>query len=135
VKTFRASGRYSTAQLGRAALALAMVLAIAPAHAQQDACGDLCDSEIVVNANLAGCFLAEYDKLAAQDGPAVAVDLSACPADRGVVKSLPMPGQAATDEPDVTFVVSKTKLECLKKKLQEPGVVLDPTARISLTAC
>jgi hypothetical protein len=71
----------------------------------------------------------------AQDGPAVAVDLSACPADRGVVKSLPMPGQASTDEPDVTFVVSKTKLECLKKKLQEPGVVLDPTAKISLTAC
>jgi hypothetical protein len=32
-------------------------------------------------------------------------------------------------------MISRTQLDCLKKKLEAPGVVLDPTATIELDSC
>ncbi|MES0037978.1 hypothetical protein NKJ74_22385 [Mesorhizobium sp. M0046] len=64
---------------------------------------------------------------------AVVVDLSSCTS-RGVVEPLPSPGKAQV-EPDVQFIVSRTQLDCLKKKLETPGIVLDPSATIELDSC
>lgn len=116
-----------------ASIAFAAAMLWSGLVAAQDDCA-ICSSEIVTNGGLADCFLTEYGKLEEQAGPAVAVDLSQCPSSRGVIKGLPVPGQAA-EVPDVVFTISKTKLECLKKKLEEPGVVLDPTAKINLDHC
>lgn len=100
----------------------------------QDPCG-LCDKEVVTNSSLADCFLSAYQELALQTGSAIVVDLSSCEAtSRGVVEALPTPN-SGTAAPDTEFMVSRSQLECLKKKLEEPGLVLDPTATIELESC
>lgn len=103
------------------------------AAAAQESCG-LCDKEIVTNSDLASCFLADYPELAGKTDGAVVVDLSQCPQSRGVVEALPSPN-ISTEEPDVKFMVSRAQLACLKRKLEEPGLVLDPSARIDLGSC
>lgn len=112
--------------------AAAAALVIAHAAAAEDACG-LCDDKVVINSDLAGCFLEEYGALAQRSSGAIVVDLSDC-ASRGVVEALAPPVVGA-EEPDVKFMVSRSQLECLKRKLEEPGVVLDPTATIELNQC
>jgi hypothetical protein len=97
-----------------------------------DACG-LCVKQIVTNSELATCFLDQYDQIAKSSGGAVVVDLSNC-ASRGVVEALPSPNKGAA-EPDVQFMISRLQLECLKKKLEAPGIVLDPSAIIELDSC
>ena len=99
------------------------------------ACG-LCPTEIVTNSALASCFLDEYQQLARDTDGAVAVDLSECANDRGIVEPLQMPGMTS-QEPDVSvsFMVTQTQLDCLKGKLEEPGLVLDPSATIDLGSC
>lgn len=106
-----------------------------PAMAQEEPCG-LCDEEVTMNAQLAQCFLAQYRDLEQRTSAAVAVDLSACPQvkDRGVVAALPT-AQAAAVEPTLEFMASRKQLSCLKEKLEEPGLVLDPSATIKLDAC
>lgn len=107
--------------------------AFTPAGASADeACG-LCAETVVLNSELASCFLENYDQLAKEDGTAIAVDLSTC-GSRGIVEALPTPDGAAV-EPDTQFMISRPQLDCLKKKLQEPGLVLDPSARIELDSC
>lgn len=99
----------------------------------QEAC-DLCEKEITTNPDLAKCFLDEYTNLASQTGDAVAVNLNDCEGSRGVVPSLPTP-TSGTAEPDLEFMVSRTQLDCLKRKLEDPATVLEPTATIALDAC
>ncbi|MFD2052201.1 hypothetical protein ACFSQT_03425 [Mesorhizobium calcicola] len=97
-----------------------------------EACG-LCVKQIVTNSELATCFLDQYDQIAKSGNGAVVVDLSGC-ASRGVVEALPSPNKGAA-EPDVQFMISRLQLECLKKQLEAPGIVLDPSATIELDSC
>ncbi|HEV7255984.1 MAG TPA: hypothetical protein VGN97_23195 [Mesorhizobium sp.] len=124
---------------GRGRLAAAFLFAATSAASAQTSCG-LCDTEVVTNSALASCFLERYEELDQKEGAAVAVDLSNCPppaeaSDRGVVEALPGPGFGTAEEPDLKFLVSPVQLDCLKAKLEEPGLVLDPQARIDLGAC
>jgi hypothetical protein len=107
------------------------LLLIANASAE-DACG-LCAKQIVTNSELATCFLDQYDQIAKTNSDAVVVDLSSC-ASRGIVEALPSPNRASV-EPDVQFMVSRPQLQCLKKQLEAPGIVLDPSATIKLDSC
>jgi hypothetical protein len=113
-----------------AGLAASLFL-IANASADE-ACG-LCVKQIVTNSELATCFLDQYDQISKAGSGAVVVDLSNC-ASRGVVEALPSPNKGSA-EPDVQFMVSRLQLECLKKKLEAPGIVLDPSATIELDSC
>ncbi len=98
----------------------------------QEACG-LCAKQVVINSELATCFLDQYDQFAKTSSDAVVVDLSSC-ASRGVVEALPSPNKAPA-EPDMQFIVSRPQLACLKRQLEAPGVVLDPSATIKLDSC
>ncbi len=119
---------------------LAITLPVAGA-AHADDCL-ICDREVVLDQKLAACFLSRYDILQTKRSEAVAVDLTDCPdvdnkgqeQERGVIEALTMPqGQAAT--PDPTFMITRSQLSCLKHRLEEPGMVLDPAARIALDDC
>jgi len=115
------------------AAAAATFMFVASSAIAQEACG-LCEKEITTNADLAQCFLDEYDTLAGQAGAEVVVDLNNCEASRGVVEALPTPN-AGTAAPDLEFMISRSQLDCLKRKLEEPGLVLDPSVTISLDSC
>jgi hypothetical protein len=125
VKAVLVSLRLGLACLSAASLALSTAWAEEP-------CG-LCSQSIVTNSSLADCFLEQYDQLAKEDGAAIAVDLSDC-GSRGIVEALPSPN-AAVVEPDTQFMLSPAQLACLKKKLEEPGLVLDPSVKIELGSC
>jgi hypothetical protein len=99
----------------------------------QEKCG-LCAREIVTNSTLATCFLQEFDGLSKGDSAAVAVDLSECGESRGVVEALPSPDLTAV-QPSVKFMVTRSQLACLKTKLEQPDLVLDPSAKIGLSDC
>lgn len=99
-----------------------------------DGCG-LCVSSIVTNSALAQCFLDRYDGYAARDAAAVAVDLQDCEEQgRFIIEALPSPLQSI-DVPDTSFLVARDDLACLKEKLEQPGLVLDPVKRIDLGDC
>ncbi|MBX3567975.1 MAG: hypothetical protein KF914_07955 [Rhizobiaceae bacterium] len=104
--------------------------------AAQDVCG-LCDRQVVTNSDLAACFLKEYETIASGDDPVVVVDLSQCEASRALAEALPSPlqGDQPVLEPDFQFMISRLQLACLKQKLEEPGLVLDPFAKIDLDSC
>lgn len=121
------------ARLKATSLAVASAFLMATAAAAQDSCG-LCDKVIVTNSDLATCFLAKYQELESAGKDLIAVDLSECPESRGVVEALPPPG-VTVEEPSVKFMVSPAQLACLKRKLEEPGLVLDPSAKIDLESC
>lgn len=119
------------------ALALAMT-AGAPAGAEEAACG-LCARTVVINSALAGCFLKRFAEWQAKSTAAIVVDLSACEGapteeERGIVAALPTPGLSAA-LPDTQFIVTLSQLVCLKRKLEDPALVLDPAATINLAAC
>lgn len=97
------------------------------------ACG-LCARTVVVNSQLASCFLEKYPQLAATPAAAVAVDLEDCEQERGVVAPLRGP-QARPMQPSMKFFLSPDQLACLKQKLEQPGVALDPAVEIDLGAC
>lgn len=108
-------------------------VSVIPVAGAAEPCG-LCDRKIVTNSVLASCFIAEFEKLTTKKSAAVVVDLSDCEQDRGVVDALRMPG-AGIDEPDVRFILSPEQMSCLKSRLEQPGLVLDPTAIINLDDC
>lgn len=114
-------------------ISLLTVLMFSVSANAEDPCG-LCDKEIVTNSVLATCFLDQYQQLAAKANGAVVVDLSNCEESRGVIEPLPTPGEVVV-EPDVQFLLTHAQLICLKGKLEQPGLVLDPTAKIELDAC
>lgn len=101
--------------------------------AKAEECG-LCDRTVVINSDLASCFLEKYPQYAQAGSGAVVVDLSECFESRGVVEALAPPGVVA-EEPNLQFMLSRAQLACLKQKLEEPGLVLDPSARIDLESC
>lgn len=119
-------------RLSPALAIVAFCAAGALAQDQGEDCG-LCAKEVTVNADTATCFLQEYEKLAEGDSKAVAVDLSDCNS-RSVVEPLPAP-KLGEREPDTTFIVTRAQLSCLKAKLEQPDLVLDPSATIELDAC
>jgi len=114
------------------AAAVSALLCVASTLSAQEACG-LCEKEITTNSDLAKCFLDDYQNLASQAGAEVVVDLNDCEESRGVVEALPTPN--AGTAPDLEFMISRSQLTCLKRKLQEPDLVLDPSVTISLDSC
>ena len=114
------------------AIVVAAVFSISSAAAGAT-CG-ICDTEIVINSELASCYLEQYDKLAALDEKAIVVDLSDCAESRGIVEALPS-ANLTVDEPDTEFMISPSQLACLKAKLEDPNIELDPSATIDLASC
>ena len=113
---------------------LAGLAAFAGAAAAEP-CG-LCDETIVTNSALAQCFLDEYPFLAGKAGGPIVVDLSACEQQRSIVPPLGSSGEQVPEpEPSVQFVVTRTQLECLKTRLEQKDVELDPSATIELDTC
>lgn len=107
---------------------------IAAVPAAQAECG-LCASSVVVNSTLANCFLEKFPEISARAGEAVAIDLGDCEQERGVVAALRGPQVPATEAPSLRFILSPAQIACLKQKLEQPGVVLDPALKIDLGAC
>ncbi|WP_187969903.1 hypothetical protein [Aquibium microcysteis] len=99
-----------------------------------ETCG-LCASEVVISPPLAACLLSQYEVLATgDDGGAIAVDLSECEQERGIIEALPSL-TAAPPEPDLQFFLSRRQLDCLKTRLETPGAVEPPVSTIDLRAC
>ena len=121
-----------TRLIGRCA-GLATALLFASTALAAEPCG-LCDREVTINSALATCFLAQYQQLAAKTDGTVVIDLSSCEQDRGVVEPLAMPG-GSIEDPDLQFMLTKAQMNCLKTKLEQPDLVLDPTAKIELDSC
>lgn len=94
----------------------------------------ICASSVVMNEDLATCFLEKYGDPETVAGDTVAVDLSRCERSRSIVLALPEP-KAAVEEPDTKFLLSRGQVECLKDKLQSDEIDLDPSARIDLGTC
>jgi hypothetical protein len=93
----------------------------------------LCSTEVVMNSELASCFLEKYEKLAKETDQTIVVDLSDCQS-RGIVEALPSLDVTA-EQPDTEFMIARSQLDCLRKKLEDPDIKLDPSAKIDLTTC
>lgn len=117
-------------------IATAVVLVVAGSIGAAQAAGTcgVCDTEVVTNKQLAQCFLDQYEQLVAKANGAVIVDLSECEQARGVIEPLPPPG-VVVEEPDLEFMLSRAQLDCLKAKLEDPAIDLDPSAKIDLASC
>ena len=112
---------------------LATTLAVTAAASAE--CG-LCAKTVIVNSKLASCFLEKYPQLSSRANGAVAIDLADCDeAERGVVAALRGPQTQAAEMPSLKFILSLSQLSCLKQKLEEPGLVLDPSLKIDLETC
>lgn len=131
------SGRY----LAIAMIATALITS-GGAHASDCL---ICDEEVVLDRKLATCFLERYEILQTRQGGALVVDLTDCPElnepasedgeqDRGVIEALKMP-EASIGEPDPTFMITRTQLVCLKSRLEDDAIDLDPAAKIVLDDC
>ncbi len=122
--------------LACAGLGAALAASVTAAAFAQAPCGT-CDREIVTNGELADCFLEQYQTYAANSDGVVFVDLSGCPASRGVVKALsdPVASDPQAAEPTLQFYVPKQQLDCLAAKLKDPQMPLDPSAKIELDGC
>src|SRR5689334_19459932 len=70
----------------------------------------LCDTEVVMNQELASCFLDQFDKFAGEKGSTIMVDLSECAESRGIVEGLPTVGGGG-EEPNTEFIVSRSQLD------------------------
>ena len=117
-------------------IAAALSLMLAGAHAgaaAEQACG-LCAKSVVINSALASCFLEQYPLLERRSTATVAINLEDCEEERGVVAALRGPN-AAGAQPSRKFFLSLSQLVCLKRKLEDPGMDLDPSAQIDLGDC
>ena len=126
------SERNTGFRIAGAVLAASLALA-GGARAEEPPCG-ICARTVVIDSDLAQCFLERYPQLVSRAGGAVAVNLEDCETSRGVVAAL-RPPRVGGDEPTLRFIVSTTQLACIKAKLEEPDVVLDPSLTIDLDAC
>lgn len=112
----------------------ALPLAIATTAVAAQECR-LCARAVVTNSALATCFLQDYDALATDTDPTVIVDLSDCEfSSRSVIAPLPSP-HLKDEPPDVQFILTRAQLACLRERLVDPELVLDPSARIPLDDC
>ena len=94
----------------------------------------LCARSVVTTRTLAACFLSKYGA-AEPKGAAVAIDLTGCAGgQRGIVTALPAPAKGLA-KPDTRFLVSPAQLDCLRQRLSDPALELDPQARIELDTC
>lgn len=127
--------RYVMSSMKRISLVAATtaLLGIQAARAEE-ACG-LCQQEVVTNSELAECFLQRFEEFASKANGTVIVDLTDCEQQRGIVDVLPTIESIKAEEPDLRFMVMRAQLDCLKTKLEDPNVVLDPSARIRLDSC
>lgn len=116
-----------------ASLSLMLAGANASAAAEQ-ACG-LCAKSVVINSALASCFLEQYPLLESRSTATVAINLEDCEEERGVVAALKGPSAAGSAQPSRKFFLSLSQLVCLKRKLEDPGMELDPSAQIDLGDC
>ncbi len=102
----------------------------------------ICDQQVVLDNRLAACFLDRYETLQTTGGNAIAVDLTDCPEvaaddeeqNRGVVAALKPPSLAPVS-PDPTFMITRTQLSCLRNRLADGELILDPAAEIDLDDC
>jgi hypothetical protein len=113
-------------------LAFAAFGATASAARAQDCV--ICAKSVVINSDLAQCFLDKYSKLGDAAGAAVAIDLTQCAKERSIVQALPTPTMAV-DEPDTKFLLSRKQVECLRQQIVDGDLELDPSARIDLASC
>jgi hypothetical protein len=127
---------FGTLSIGaRVAVAVATAaLAVAQPAKAQDSCG-LCAKAVVIDAELAQCFLERYPQLATRTAGAVAVNLEDCETGRGVVAALRPPQAGGGTPPTLRFIASLAQLACIKAKIEEPGVQLDPSLTIDLATC
>lgn len=116
------------------AVAISVLLGAAHGPARADAACGLCAKSVVINSVLAGCFLEKYPQFVSRSTSAVAVNLEDCETKRSVVPALRGPN-ASGAEPSRKFFLSLSQLVCLKRKLEEPGIDLDPSAQIDLGDC
>ncbi len=118
--------------ISRTLILTVSILAAAPVAASQDCA--LCARSVVTTKDLAACFMAKYGS-AVPKGSAVAIDLTGCGAGkRSVVPALPAPAKGLA-KPDTRFIVSPAQLDCLRRRLADPALDLDPQARIDLESC
>lgn len=115
----------------RGVVAAAALCLAAPAFAED--C-PICAESVVMNGDLASCFLQKYGGKAVVSGDMVAVDLSRCEKSRSIVSALPTPAMAV-EEPDIKFLLSRSQVDCLREKLESDELVLEPSARIDLGSC
>lgn len=109
-------------------------LVAAHAAAAEDGCG-LCNTAVVLDRPLATCFLQQFPELSQADEATVTVDLKSCAEEsRGVFEAFPQPNGARL-KPDIQFMVTREQLTCLKRKLEDEDLSLDPAARIELAGC
>lgn len=120
-----------TSGFGLTASVLAALLTTA--IAAEAGCG-LCARQVTINGALAECYLERFPDYEARQGTAIAIDLSDCPEQRGVVEALSSPA-AATPDPDLRFILSREQLTCFTERLRNPATPLDPLATISLDDC
>lgn len=113
-------------------LALLALTGGAPAAWAQDCA--ICAKSVVINTELAQCFLDKYAKLGDEAGAAVAVDLTQCAKSRSIVQALPSPTMAV-EATDTKFLLSRKQVECLRKQIVGGSLDLDPSARVDLAAC
>lgn len=116
------------------AIAISITLGVAQGSAAADGACGLCAKSVVVNSALAGCFLEKYPQFSSRSSSAVAINLEDCEQERSVVSALRGPN-ASGAEPSRKFFLSLSQLACLKQKLEEPGIELDPSAQIDLGDC
>lgn len=115
-------------------LALAVVAGLAAASAARAQECVICAKSVVMNSDLAQCFLNKYSTIPADAGEALAVDLSKCETAKSIVQALPSPTMAV-EAPDTKFMLSRGQAECLRERLLGGEIDLDPSARIDLGTC
>jgi hypothetical protein len=118
------------------AVAIAILIGAAQGTASAESACGLCAKSVVINSALAGCFLEKYPQFAARTSSAVAINLEDCESEtmRSVVPALRGPS-ASAEEPSRKFFLSLPQLVCLKRKLEDPEIDLDPSAQIDLGDC
>ncbi|MGB6118115.1 MAG: hypothetical protein WBF87_07835 [Mesorhizobium sp.] len=95
----------------------------------------ICAKSVVMNSDLANCFLQKYASIPADAGAAVAVDLSQCnEKTKSIVQALPQPTMAV-EPPDTKFMLSRSQAQCLREQLLDGELDLDPSVRIDLGVC
>lgn len=114
--------------------ALAALLCASTIETATASCG-LCAREVHLTPALARCLVERYATLATRDDGAIAIDLSECEQDRGIIEPLPGPSGRVAVEPDLRFMLSRPQLDCLKSRIEEPGTVRLPLTRIDLSEC
>ena len=100
----------------------------------------VCDQIVTLNAELAACYLQDYERwtsdLADGTRPFATVDLSDCADPQDLEKDfagLPVPGRAPRIK--LVYIMDMPGLECLRAELEGRSEPIDPLAQIDLFEC